>query len=481
MSLQPRSVCPQCEQEIAPHAALGLCPRCVLQCAATEILPTHPEAHREPQDHSLQAIGRYFESLEILEPLGEGGMGQVFKARQTNLDRSIALKILSPNLASQTDFRARFAQEARILAKLQHPNIVTLYEAGAAGPMTYLLMEYVDGHNLREELAEKSLSAADALALAIQLCGPLQQAHERGIFHRDIKPENILITREGTVKIADFGIAKLVLDDRASPSLETQDTVGMGSPRYMAPEQFQSARNVDQRADIYSLGVVLFEALTGDLPGDSIEPPSQSRGVHPEVDLILKKCLAHQPNDRYATVTELREALESTQTQHKALPSTIISQVASRAALSTGASLVLAPIATAYFLMMLERNRLNAVRDSTLALVFSIELILVALPAFYGTFFGWRVLGELRGRMGKKPGLDSAFVAGLSWPLILTVVLTGGAIWSIADAFHSSPPLPFLMTVSLVLGGWMAAKLALRTYHWVQSTGLRSNPNLRHR
>lgn len=206
----------------------------------------------------MEALARAFPQLDILEAIGHGGMGCVFKARQKELDRIVAIKILPESLAGDPAFADRFAREARVLAALNHPNIVTMYDSGKADHFFYLLMEYVDGANLRQALRAGRFTPEQALAIVPFLCEALQFAHDRGVVHRDIKPENILLDRVGGVKVADFGIARMLATDTASPLLpgsplaeglntpESPMRAGTGSepteriagtPGYMAPEQ----------------------------------------------------------------------------------------------------------------------------------------------------------------------------------------------------------------------------------------------------
>ena len=182
-------------------------------------------------------------------------MGAVYQARQVGLDRPVALKILSPRLGSDPTFTERFTREARTLAKLSHPNIVTVFEYGQTDQMNYLVMEFVDGINLREAIQEGRLTAEEALAIVPQVCDALQYAHDEGVIHRDIKPENILVDKKGRVKIADFGLAKLLEPSHEDYTLTGTQQV-LGTRNYMAPEQIETPNQVDHRADLYSLGVV---------------------------------------------------------------------------------------------------------------------------------------------------------------------------------------------------------------------------------
>jgi hypothetical protein len=234
-------------------------------------------------------LAPFFPELDLIELLGRGGMGAVYKARQKSLDRLVALKILPPAVAQDPAFSARFVQEAQALARLAHPHIVTIHDFGTksgpwpdsspqeqeghtdlAPPATvfYFLMEYVDGTTLRRLLEAETVAPADALAIVPQICDALQYAHDRGIVHRDIKPENILLNRRGEVKIADFGLAKLVGGHEPSggPGAAALAASVAGTPAYMAPEQAAAPAAVDHRADIYAVGVVFYQLLTGELP-----------------------------------------------------------------------------------------------------------------------------------------------------------------------------------------------------------------------
>ena len=293
--------CPQCGTPLPTGALAGLCPACLLKMGAAA--DTVTDAKQPPfNPPTIAELAPLFPQLEILELIGKGGMGAVYKARQKQLDRIVALKILPPGIGQDAAFAERFTREAKALAKLNHPGIVTLYEFGVTSgyqPSTlnsqlfYFLMEFVDGVNLRQLLAGSRVSAREALAIVPQICDALQFAHDQGIVHRDIKPENILLDRRGRVKVADFGLAKIVVDrlpacpvkptnpviklDRrdACPTAELTDAGKvMGTPQYMSPEQIIAPGEVDHRADIYALGVVFYQMLTGELPGKRLEAPS---------------------------------------------------------------------------------------------------------------------------------------------------------------------------------------------------------------
>jgi hypothetical protein len=259
---------------------------------------------------SIEDLAPHFPQLEILELLGRGGMGTVYRARQTNLDRPVALKILSPHLVQDPGFIERFTREARMMARLSHPNIVAVYDFGQAGGHCYLVMELVDGVNLREAIAAQAITPDQALAIVPKICDALQYAHDQNVIHRDIKPENILIGRRDEVKIADFGLAKLLNSAGQDVSLTGTHQV-LGTRNYMAPEQIERPGSVDHRADIFSLGVVFYELLTGELPLGRFSPPSQMAQVNPGLDEIVLRTLEKEPARRYQQASAVRTAVQA--------------------------------------------------------------------------------------------------------------------------------------------------------------------------
>jgi tRNA A-37 threonylcarbamoyl transferase component Bud32 len=303
----PPRDCPMCGQPIPAGSPQGLCPRCLLagvMPSANRPSPTlaFVEAFVAPP---VEDVAKLFPHLEVKELIGQGGMGAVYLARQKALDRPVALKLIRPREADPT-FAERFAREARALARLSHPNVVTVYESGEAGGLPYLVMEYVDGVTLRNAMREQKLTPAGALAVVPQLCDALEYAHAQGVVHRDVKPENILLTRDGRVKIADFGLAKVA--DPAGVSL-TGTQQAMGTPHYMAPEQWEKPGEVDHRADIYALGVVLYELLTGELPLGRFDPPSQKVRLDVRVDEVVLRALAKEPGRRYQHASDVKSDL----------------------------------------------------------------------------------------------------------------------------------------------------------------------------
>ena len=316
--------CPQCGALLPANAPAGLCPNCLMALnLKTETDFTGDSSAAPPLPP--EQIAPHFPQLEILECLGRGGMGVVYKARQKTLNRLVALKLLAPERVREAQFAERFTREAQALAALNHPNIVTIHDFGQSGGFYFLLMEFVDGMNLRQLLRAKKFTPEEALAIVPPLCDALQFAHDRGIVHRDIKPENLLLDKAGRVKVADFGIAKMLGGNEpitASPadaakvakpgeglSLTGEQTVG--TPGYSAPEQKSDPQRVDSRADIYSLGVVFYEMLTGELPGKQLEAPSKKVQIDVRLDEIVLRALEKKPELRYQQVSEVKTMVET--------------------------------------------------------------------------------------------------------------------------------------------------------------------------
>jgi serine/threonine protein kinase len=302
------NICPQCHSPIATQAPEGLCSRCIASLnllgdtAIGELGGRTKSAPLTPEE-----LAPHFPQLEILECLGRGGMGVVYKARQILLNRLVALKLLAPERVTDTAFAERFVQEAQALAALNHPNIVTVYEFGESEGLYFLIMEFIDGVNLRQAMKLGRFTPEQALAIVPPVCEALQYAHEHGIVHRDIKPENLLIDRSGRVKIADFGIARML--NRSSED-GLADSQQAGTPQYMAPEQ-KNHHTADHRADIYSLGVVLYELLTGDLPDDEIKPSLHKVNSDVRLNDIVTRALHERPELRFQSAADMRTQVET--------------------------------------------------------------------------------------------------------------------------------------------------------------------------
>ncbi|KAA5545313.1 serine/threonine protein kinase [Roseiconus nitratireducens] len=341
--------CPRCGNPVPVDSGASgptQCPRCLLRPPwdrpAPIAITLGPGQSFVPP--SIEELSEHIVGYDVNAKIGQGGMGAVYSGRQKSLDRPVAIKILPPQIASRPGFRERFAREGRALAKLNHPNIVAVYDFGQAGPYAMLVMELVEGANLREVLAQGRLSQAEALEIIPQLCDALSYAHEEGVVHRDIKPENLLFDARGRLKITDFGLAKLLAtksdssetesdsreaDADAEPADQDSPTRGVvGTIHYMAPEQLEKPRSVDHRADLYALGVVFYEMLTGELPIGRFEPPSSRVNLPPagssgppgisidiRLDEVVLKALEKQPEKRYANAAEILSDLHSIERQ----------------------------------------------------------------------------------------------------------------------------------------------------------------------
>ncbi|MCA9049987.1 MAG: serine/threonine protein kinase [Planctomycetaceae bacterium] len=304
--------CETCGGEIIHRDGLDFCPVCLLQRGMqSSVLGISGLQNWSPPP--MEELAAKFPQLEIQNLLGRGGMGAVYKVQQKDLGRTAALKILPDVIAKDPSFAERFLREARLLASLSHPHIVTVYEFGQREGVYFLLMEYVDGVTLRQaSQAEpiRRLSSKDALAVVGQLCDALQFAHDEGVVHRDIKPENILIDKRGRVKIADFGLARLLGKPADLPTL-TRTNQLMGTPAYMAPEQIEGQAVIDHRADIYSLGVVFYELLTGELPLGRFQPPSKKADLDARLDEVVLRTLEKEPDRRYQQAIQVRTDMDA--------------------------------------------------------------------------------------------------------------------------------------------------------------------------
>jgi predicted Ser/Thr protein kinase len=483
------NACPKCGAPVPFEAPQGLCPQCVFaQAAAPEAAPTATS-----QIPSLERLAVAFPQLQILELIGRGGMGFVFKARQPHLDRFVALKLLPDSLAHDPHFAERFNREGRTLARLNHPNIVSIFDFGQAGGFYFLLMEYVDGVNLRQAMQAGKFSPSEALAIVPKICEALQFAHEEGILHRDIKPENILLDAKGRVKIADFGIAKIVGEDKPDVSL-TATGAALGTPHYMAPEQFEKPATVDHRADIYSLGVVFYEMLTGELPIGRFSPPSQRTPLDPRVDDVVMRTLEKEREKRFQSAGEMGtnvEHLTDSGAGKFSAPPPKIPGASERGPRGTvviksedvllnvpkwslkavwGAVLVaisFVPIAAllAVIFYFTANHRIPPGGPSTVLML--LVFVIISLPAIAGTILGWTGLSDIRAHRGQLRGLPLAVFAALVWPLLLFGTLT---IWIIV-----APVRNFSSTAPLASGLLMLVPAGLLTFMiWAVYTATRT-------
>ncbi|MGA7749578.1 MAG: serine/threonine-protein kinase [Gallionella sp.] len=267
----------------------------------------------------ISQLGRY----EVLGELGQGAMGVVYKARDPLIDRVVAIKTINLGLAmdEKEEYEGRFYQEAKAAGRLNHPNIVTIYDVGKSGDVAYIAMEFLEGRELRDIMNERGvLPVEQVLDVTAQVALGLEYAHEHGIVHRDVKPSNIMLVRDGHAKITDFGIARM-----ASSAVRTQTGMVLGSPKYMSPEQVMG-KDIDQRSDIFSLGVMLYEMLTGQAPfdGENVNaimyqtlnvipaPPNSLNPAVPEmVNFIVAKALTKGLEDRYQNAKDFADDLRT--------------------------------------------------------------------------------------------------------------------------------------------------------------------------
>ena len=428
---------------MAADAPRGLCPVCVLGGAAT-VKDTQPAGRAPTATDEIPSISRVasaFPQLEVLELIGRGGMGFVFKARQPHLDRLVALKLLPDKLARDPQFAERFNREGRVLARLNHPNIVSVFDFGRTEHFYFLTMEYVDGVNLRQAMQAGRFSPAEALAIVPKVCEALQYAHEQGVLHRDIKPENILLDARGRVKIADFGIAKLVDDDPASVTLTGTGTA-LGTPHYMAPEQLERPSEVDHRADIYSLGVVFYEMLTGELPLGRFAPPSAKTPVNTGVDDVVFRTLERDREKRFQSAGEVKTRVEHlTESGLAAAPTVPTAPITPADAgpknnrsgdvgvdysysfrAFAGAAMVGLSLVKPLSVLGVLLTGKGGLGPADLWLT----LGSVALLGLGGTLVGWLALNEIRQGRGQLRGLPPALFATLTWPLLALLAVTLG-------------------------------------------------------
>ena len=493
---EPR-ICPKCGTSLSANAPAGLCPKCLLAAGLEPASEPQPDLLQTRRHSPLVAgassprfvvpsvaeLAGMFPQLEILELLGYGGMGAVYKARQIKLDRLIALKIIRPDAAQDPLFAERFNREAKALARLNHQNIVMVHEFGEVrnldadgGPRLfyYFIMEYVEGSNLRQVLASRSLTPSEALAIVPQICEALQFAHDEGVVHRDIKPENILLDKRGRVKIADFGLAKLA--NRSPEELTLTGTQQwIGTPRYMAPEQMEGSHAVDHRADIYSLGVVFYEMLTGEIPAGHFAPPSQKASVDARLDPVVLRTLASEPDRRYQRAQEVKTDVEhfssmarqreASQPPDLAADRHLTSQPTLSRMAVTGAVLTFIGLLTGI------TSVYGVLEDppplDTPILLLILGTVVLALGA---TVLGVTSLYHIRGSQGKLVGLELAFLSAVGLPL----AGVDGAIFGVLHALTADlalkwgvPPLALSLALSAALGAPLNVWILRRGWQWI--------------
>jgi serine/threonine protein kinase len=542
MDTEPISnYCPKCKTPLPADAPQGLCPRCLLAAVAMPTEAGQPAGRPTPPP--LEEIAMAFPQLEILEFVGQGGMGFVFKARQPKLDRLVALKILPQSLAADPTFAERFNREAKLLARLNHPGIVTVHDFGVAAGILpavepgilpggkgvevarrlansdatprvphfyYLLMEFVDGVNLRQAMQAGRFTPEQALAIVPKICEALQFAHNEGILHRDIKPENILLDAKGRVKIADFGIAKLVgkvaqasqpagdlgipaqvsptefanweqgcsqNPQAGKPALQALTETGktLGTPNYMAPEQLENAGEVDHRADIYSLGVVFYEMLTGELPTGRFAPPSQKSAADPRVDEVVLRALAKEKSKRPASAEEVRTQVETiTMTAGssgcESAPIKPPTPLANQSRLTSTATFQeprfsrMAIVGACWAFLGILHFLVPTLGYRMKSEFVPLMMLFVGLSAPLGTtILGWVAVRQIRRSGGRLCGLWLAVFDGLVFPLLVAsaacaigLTLLQQALNQIVSSIFGNGPLftfgpPIFFTVSLLI------------------------------
>ncbi len=417
-----------------------------------------PSAFNPPPLEELAAI---FTQFEILELIGQGGMGAVYKVRQKDLDRIVALKILTPGIGQSTEFSSRFTREARALAKLNHPGIVTLHEFGQQDGLYFILMEFVDGVNLAQLMKTGRISPREALAIVPQICDALQYAHDQGIVHRDIKPENLLLDRSGRVKVADFGIAKIVSaaavydrrtnEDDSQWRSQTDATLAgkiIGTPQYMAPEQIEHPSDVDHRADIYALGVVFYQMLTGELPDKDLQAPSRKLHIDVRLDEIVLKALEKNPEQRYQQASVMGTRVETivsemgsaavppasfgTPSNEKLQSGVPLDSRFSRTAIAGACWAVMILFNIMWFLwyslskpVLLSPGEEPPGPSWWQYLMFYTLFPLGLTSPFGTTILGWISVSKIRRSAGKLHGLWLAVLDGLLFPLLALTGLIG--------------------------------------------------------
>ncbi|HUT29121.1 MAG TPA: serine/threonine-protein kinase [Sedimentisphaerales bacterium] len=453
--------CPQCGADLPADAPQELCPKCLMkmglptgaqidkddtQAAESSAASQTPPVFVPPQPAEL---AEQFPQLEILQLLGQGGMGAVYKATQTALDRPVALKILPPHIGQDPAFAERFTREARAMAKLNHPHIVSVYDFGnTTEGLYYFVMEFVDGADLRHVIRSREISPKEALAIVPQICDALQYAHEEGIVHRDIKPENVLLDKKGRVKIADFGLAKL-LDRPPTPYTLTDPAQRMGTPHYMAPEQIEHPHDVDHRADIYSLGVVFYEMLTGELPLGRFPPPSRKVHIDVRLDEVVLKTLEKEPERRYQQASQVKTDVETISSSPKSAGAAADGVEAVRHRVWIPAVGLLAAAIINCLVIVGALIKLGGSVAAVLPVLYSLAVLLGGWNLMQLRSLRWAAIGSALATLPISPGALIGLPMGI-WALILLTKKDVKAAFGQNQTDVSIPPKIREFTVSTV-------------------------------
>ena len=294
-----KSSCKVCHRPMKGWGSEGTCQSCLLLLP----MPGMWDANEPPSEEEIAARLPRF---DILEPLGRGALGTVYKATDGVLGRAVAIKLMKANPINP-EFGARFLREAAVMAKLNHPNIVTVYDYGSEDDLHYLVMEWMEGGTLEDEgVGQRKLEPSRAFTIFDQICDALQYAHQQGVVHRDVKPSNILLDRNGNAKLSDFGLVKGMLHDEFREASLTRSNMSVGTPLYMAPEQMKGSAKVDHRADIYSAGAVLYEMLSSESAKDRSAKAASAKGVPTLVGAVIDRALDASPDARYERISEFK-------------------------------------------------------------------------------------------------------------------------------------------------------------------------------
>lgn len=468
--------CTTCQQPMLKDSPKGLCPTCLLNRAVgtpVESLYHYPITEKA---QPLKQLSDAFSELEITELIGQGASGTVFKAYHSMGHESVALKVLSSKLSADVEFAERFVREGQTLATLNHPNIVKVLEAGERDGFHYILMEHIDGPDLKGLIRSKQLSLLDAQILIPQICEGVQYAHQQGVIHRDIKPENILVNEYGEVKIADFGLAKLTRTKELVSLTRTGQV--MGTPHYMAPEQLENPMEVDHRADIYGVGVVIYELLTGELPIGRFPLPSEVEIATVQLDEVVLTLLEKKPEKRYQAISEVLhdiekplESLTHTVRYFKERKDSKTSRNAVMSAFSIPLSLA-APFGLNLILQHDDGNFFSVYK----LLPFSLICIGLLSPIL-ATFYGLRATHEILNNRGKTRGLYWSLAAVFGFPLIFAdAVLINFAVPALGTGSSKAFLIVVLCTVILLFNGlalkFVVKKTRERSARWLNGVAL---------